>query len=259
MLVAVCDQPLGTSTFSWRKMTWPFSLPMSAVRRSHSTLSKGEILPSVNQRWKSSPVALRVVCSVCMIPFRTIRVSAIICLRAGSLAVECWPGCRAGGCFTSFYSQFPVAGSCRVAPSDARNGRFTRLDQSPGGASRRPSQKNRKAQPCRAKHCARWEGKLRFDWLNPDLLPRRSTARAEGDDRLPNFSPSLGAKYRALRENLSRKIRVPDHKMLGVDCRKRLSIVVHSPHRYYSLRRRFPATIVAGVPRALPGANVFFA
>ena len=92
MLVAVCDQPLGTSTFSWRKMTWPLSLPMSAVRRSHSTLSKGETLPSVNRRWKSSPVALRVVCSVCMIPFSAILVSAIICLRAGSLAVECWPG-----------------------------------------------------------------------------------------------------------------------------------------------------------------------
>ena len=41
MLVAVCDQDLGTSTFSWRKITWPFSLPICAVRRSHSTASKG--------------------------------------------------------------------------------------------------------------------------------------------------------------------------------------------------------------------------
>ncbi len=105
MLVAVCDQALGTSTFSCRKITCPLSLPISAVRLSHSTLSKGETLPSVNQRWNSSPVAFRVVCSVCMIPFRAILVSAIICLRAGSLAVESWPGYRAGGRLNLFYSQ----------------------------------------------------------------------------------------------------------------------------------------------------------
>ena len=56
MLVAVCDQPLGTSTFSWRKIDLPFSLPISAMRRSHSTASKGEVRPSVKCRWNSRPV-----------------------------------------------------------------------------------------------------------------------------------------------------------------------------------------------------------
>src|SRR5258707_8785621 len=55
MLVAVCDQPLGTSMFSWRKITCPFSFPICAVRRSHSTLSNGEVFPSVKCRWNSSP------------------------------------------------------------------------------------------------------------------------------------------------------------------------------------------------------------
>src|SRR5882672_3883787 len=56
MFVAVCDQPFGTSTFSWRKIVLPFSLPISATRRSHSTASNGETLPSVNFRWNSRPV-----------------------------------------------------------------------------------------------------------------------------------------------------------------------------------------------------------
>src|SRR5438445_4628810 len=46
MLVAVWDQVFGTSTFSWRKIVWPFSLLIWAVRRSHATASKGETLPS---------------------------------------------------------------------------------------------------------------------------------------------------------------------------------------------------------------------
>src|SRR5215467_8772281 len=57
MLVAVCDQFFGTSTSSWRKMVTPFSLPMSAVRFSHSTESNGEILPSVKKRSNLNPVA----------------------------------------------------------------------------------------------------------------------------------------------------------------------------------------------------------
>ena len=61
MFVAVWDQLFGTSTFSCRKITCPLSFPMTAVRRSHSTLSNGAVLPSVNQRGKSSPVAFRVV------------------------------------------------------------------------------------------------------------------------------------------------------------------------------------------------------
>src|SRR6202051_2762491 len=56
MLVAVCDELLGTSTPSWRKMVTPFSLPISAVRFSHSTRSKGEFLPSVKNRSKNRPL-----------------------------------------------------------------------------------------------------------------------------------------------------------------------------------------------------------
>src|ERR1700731_3891132 len=55
MLVAVCDQLLGTSTPSWRKMVTPFSLPIRAVRFSHSTRSKGDFLPSVKNRPKNTP------------------------------------------------------------------------------------------------------------------------------------------------------------------------------------------------------------
>src|ERR1700719_258065 len=56
ILVAVCDQPFGTSTFSCLKMVAPFSLPMRAVRFSHSTLSKGETFPSVKYRSKIRPL-----------------------------------------------------------------------------------------------------------------------------------------------------------------------------------------------------------
>src|SRR6266478_7427712 len=55
MFVAVCDQPLGTSTSSWRKIVTPFSFPISAVRFSHSTSSKGDLLPSVKYRSKVRP------------------------------------------------------------------------------------------------------------------------------------------------------------------------------------------------------------
>src|SRR5580704_4908553 len=56
ILVAVCDQLLGTSTFSCLKMVTPFSLPIRAVRFSHSTLSKGEDLPSVKNRSNTKPL-----------------------------------------------------------------------------------------------------------------------------------------------------------------------------------------------------------
>src|SRR6266478_6291927 len=56
MLVAVCDQLLGTSTSSWRKIVTPFSLPISAVRFSHSTASNGDFFPSVKYRPKTRPV-----------------------------------------------------------------------------------------------------------------------------------------------------------------------------------------------------------
>src|SRR6266849_3710923 len=55
MLVAVCDQPLGTSTSSWRKMVAPFSFAIRAVRFSHSTASNGDFPPSVKYRWKTRP------------------------------------------------------------------------------------------------------------------------------------------------------------------------------------------------------------
>src|SRR5262249_2973532 len=47
MFVAVCDQFFGTSIFSCLNIVTPFSLPIEAVRLSHSTASNGEILPSV--------------------------------------------------------------------------------------------------------------------------------------------------------------------------------------------------------------------
>src|SRR5258707_6197336 len=55
MLVAVCDQLFGTSTSSWRKIVTPFSFPITAVRFSHSTASKGDFFPSVKYRSKVRP------------------------------------------------------------------------------------------------------------------------------------------------------------------------------------------------------------
>src|SRR5713101_2662219 len=55
MFVAVCDQLFGTSTSSWRKIVTPFSFPISAVRFSHSTASKGDFFPSVKYRRKVRP------------------------------------------------------------------------------------------------------------------------------------------------------------------------------------------------------------
>src|SRR6266404_3739414 len=55
MFVAVCDQLFGTSTSSCRKIVTPFSFPISAVRFSHSTASKGDFFPSVKYRSKLRP------------------------------------------------------------------------------------------------------------------------------------------------------------------------------------------------------------
>src|SRR5947209_6080550 len=49
-LVAICDQALGISTSFCSKTTAPFSLVMVAVRRSHSTSSKGWTPGRVNLR-----------------------------------------------------------------------------------------------------------------------------------------------------------------------------------------------------------------
>src|ERR1700690_1262930 len=49
MLVAVCDQVLGTSTSFCSKITLPFSSVMPAERSSHSTSSKGGI-PSFEKK-----------------------------------------------------------------------------------------------------------------------------------------------------------------------------------------------------------------
>src|SRR5271168_3200865 len=61
MFVAVCDQFFGTSTSSWRKIVTPFSLPISAVRFSHSTVSNGDFFPSVKYRAKDNPLPAPVV------------------------------------------------------------------------------------------------------------------------------------------------------------------------------------------------------
>src|SRR6516165_4956828 len=55
ILVAVIDQPLGTSTFFCSKMTSPDSLVIAAVRYSHSTVSYGEMPSRVKYRRNSKP------------------------------------------------------------------------------------------------------------------------------------------------------------------------------------------------------------
>src|SRR5713226_5085176 len=77
MFVAVCDQDFGTSTPSWRKIVWPFSLPISAVRRSHSTASNGETLPAVKNRRNSRPVRGRVPAAVSIFSVKAILASDI--------------------------------------------------------------------------------------------------------------------------------------------------------------------------------------
>src|SRR5208282_1944127 len=104
MFVAVIDQDLGTSTFSWRKITCPLSLPMSAVRLSHSTASKGDTFPSVNRRWKSKPVMRRVVCSTCELEFKAIRVSAISASAPAVVPPKVGRGAEREG-LSPFYSQ----------------------------------------------------------------------------------------------------------------------------------------------------------
>src|ERR1700733_14183009 len=85
MLVAVCDQDLGTSRFAWRKMVWPLSLPIWATRLSHSTASKGEVLPSVKTRVNSSPRFLAGALSIggtTLTSLSAMRTSAISASRA---------------------------------------------------------------------------------------------------------------------------------------------------------------------------------
>src|ERR1700692_2790661 len=93
MLVAVCDQPLGTSTSSWRKIVLPFSLPISATRRPHSTESNGEVRPSVKYRSNSRPVRTSTssgvvpACSV-VFSFKAIFVCAIIASAQGGYPAQ---------------------------------------------------------------------------------------------------------------------------------------------------------------------------
>src|SRR5499425_1544164 len=87
MLVAVCDQFFGTSTFSWRKMVTPFSFPISAVRFSHSTASNGEILPSVKKRSNFNPVAFTLV-SVAWPSMTGFTVAAILFLPAPGSSLD---------------------------------------------------------------------------------------------------------------------------------------------------------------------------
>src|SRR5579863_6388142 len=91
MFVAVCDQPFGTSTSSWRKIVLPFSLPIRATRRSHSTASNGAVRPSVKYLWNSRPVRTSTSAGVVALgwstvfSFRAIFVYDIHRLRAGGL------------------------------------------------------------------------------------------------------------------------------------------------------------------------------
>src|ERR1700720_1151620 len=71
-------------------MVTPFSLPISAVRFSHSTASKGEVLPSVKYRLNTSPVfspvALSAPSPVCSdLPCNAVLTVAIYSLRAPGL------------------------------------------------------------------------------------------------------------------------------------------------------------------------------
>src|SRR5215468_11285706 len=89
MLVAVCDQFFGTSTFSWRKMVTPFSFPISAVRLSHSTASNGEILPSVKKRSNFNPVAFTAaLVSVAWPSMTGFTVAAILFLPAPGSSLD---------------------------------------------------------------------------------------------------------------------------------------------------------------------------
>ena len=55
MLVACCDQDFGISTSRCSNTTWPFSLPMTAERVSHSTASNGSIPSRVKNLGNSKP------------------------------------------------------------------------------------------------------------------------------------------------------------------------------------------------------------
>ena len=91
MLVAVCDQPFGTSTSSCRKIVTPFSFPISAVRFSHSTMSKGDFIPSVKYRSKARPFAVvsvvvpGAISVVTAFPLNACFTVAILFLRAFGL------------------------------------------------------------------------------------------------------------------------------------------------------------------------------
>src|SRR5215469_2915807 len=78
MLVAVCDQLLGTSTFSCLKIVTPFSLPIRAVRFSHSTLSNGETFPSVKNRSNTNPADVAVFDTSTAFPFNACFTVAIL-------------------------------------------------------------------------------------------------------------------------------------------------------------------------------------
>src|SRR5712691_2649333 len=92
MFVAVCDQDFGTSTLSWRKIVWPFSLAISAVRRSHSTASNGETLPAVKNRRNSRPVRGRVSAAVSIFPVKVFSFKAILASDISASAQEGSPG-----------------------------------------------------------------------------------------------------------------------------------------------------------------------
>src|SRR5712692_1114905 len=221
MLVAVCDQLLGTSTFSWRKMVWPFSLLICAVRRSHSTASNGAVLPSVKNRANSSPLRPGVCAAAPVFPltvfwFNAIRVSAIS------------PSAQEGS---------PAAGEpCYFTPRDWSSGgsRCLILQQAPLDAEEGPERGcnfKKKTSPWQF-HAGFATGVNRLNLrrstgageFTPSLSrldpgrtawllgwPSRCCGAASGPNHVP---PNLGSQYYGHSKNLSSGKRAPSTKYM---------------------------------------------
>src|SRR5215471_14209455 len=83
ILVACCDHDLGISTSRCSKTTSPFSLPITAERRSHSISSNGSTPASVKNRGNASPAAAFLA--------RGLSLSTIGTCDVPPLSTVCWP------------------------------------------------------------------------------------------------------------------------------------------------------------------------
>jgi len=203
---------------------------MSAVRRSHSTASNGDIFPSVNRRWNSKPVVRRVVCSTCELElFKAIRVSAISASAPAVVPPKSWPGRRAGG---AAFILLPTGTRNVITCTEGIHEKDCGSSTGKSGSSRprkRPlgTKKERKAQLSRATFAVRKRtASLCYSVKLGPVTTRRPLAL--GTKATNSRFPRVWVRSIVGCGKLVKTNSHTNHKIFGHWCRNRLLVVVLS-------------------------------